>query len=759
LIGRLRTLSLGLLLAAVGLVTASVVLLDLLALDPYVAGRQEADLQAQVATLENQTTWAVQAEVQRLQAICGCLDVAGHATTDVGWAALVRQFEGLTDVDAAWSCGPAGQDVRVWTRQPGKIVVADLRKALAGGGGCTNPSGGPASGSSAPNIPADSGLLRVDGQVLLFAARPAAVGARAPMVGLSLARRVDGTRLDRLALGTAADTALVEADHMPEGTAAGACGQWRLWPLGPDRYAAAWPAQGSSGALVGYFQADFSAVQARIRAQALHRAILLVLWLSAGAVLLVVLAADIIFASPIALLHQRLQKLISGDSRLEELPDGLHAEARTLARELQLAFQAISRLSNTDAMTGLANRRSFDEALEREFQQSRRYDRALSVLMLDIDLFKAINDTKGHATGDEVLKIAAGLVKRCCRAVDIPARMGGDEFAVLLPETAACDAGVVAERIRKAVAEKTYNIEGSEIGLTVSIGVADIHSGRMEKPEDFLALADEALYAAKQLGRNRFVQANEPRQDAWGDVHADEQQRVLMLRAKLTGLDTQFKSLFVRALQEIVHVMERRDPLMADHARKVQRYSAMIGKHLNLSEDLIKQIEMAALLHDIGMLALPDAVALCPGRLNEQQLEIMQRHPMIGAQILDGAEFLEQVIPIIRFHHERFDGKGYPEGLSGLGIPPICRVVAVGDAFDAMTSRRAFRDGMTTEQAICELRKGSGAQFDPEMVEAFVAVAEQLGDKLTNLSLCQAGTAAAQAPADPAHQPEPAHLA
>jgi HD-GYP domain-containing protein (c-di-GMP phosphodiesterase class II) len=189
---------------------------------------------------------------------------------------------------------------------------------------------------------------------------------------------------------------------------------------------------------------------------------------------------------------------------------------------------------------------------------------------------------------------------------------------------------------------------------------------------------------------------------------------------------------------------------MADHARKVQRYSAAIGKQLNLSEDLVKQIEMAALLHDIGMLALPDAVALCPGRLNEQQMEIMQRHPMIGARILDGTEFLEQAIPVVRFHHERFDGQGYPEGLSGLGIPPICRVVAVADAFDAMTSRRAFREGMTPEQAIGELRKGAGAQFDPEMVEAFVAAAGKLGDRLTNLSLSQADMEAGQAPAEPA---------
>ena len=294
-------------------------------------------------------------------------------------------------------------------------------------------------------------------------------------------------------------------------------------------------------------------------------------------------------------------------------------------------------------------------------------------------------------------------------------------------------------------------MEGSELSVTLSIGIADLESGRIDRPEDLFALADEALYAAKQLGRNRFVLAQEMQDEPEMDAAENEADRVAVLRSKLTGLDTQFKSLFVRALQEIVQVMERRDPHMADHARKVQHYSALIGRELKLSEDLLKQIELAALLHDIGMLALPDSVALCPGRLSDEQFAVMRRHPVIGATILEGTEFLEQVIPVVRFHHERYDGKGYPDGLSGLGIPPICRIVAVADAFDAMTSPRSFRQAMSVEEALAELRKGAGAQFDPDMVEAFLAAAQRLGDNLTNISYH--ASVLSPAPADVPEQP------
>ena len=176
-----------------------------------------------------------------------------------------------------------------------------------------------------------------------------------------------------------------------------------------------------------------------------------------------------------------------------------------------------------------------------------------------------------------------------------------------------------------------------------------------------------------------------------------------------------------------------------------------IARQLNLPDQFARQIELSALLHDIGMLALPDSIALCAGRLNEQQLEAMRRHPLIGARILEGMEFLEMVTPQVRSHHERFDGKGYPDGLAGQSIPLAARIVAVADVFDAMTSRRAFRGAKSVTESLIELESEAGKQLDPNVVTAFLAEACRLGDKLTDVPLPKAEDEdEAEAPAEDA---------
>jgi diguanylate cyclase (GGDEF)-like protein len=613
--------------------------------------------------------------------------------------------------------------LQVWWRRQEKPSAESLRRAVAdlpGADGSPSPSGRTAQ---------DSGVLSIGASKVVFARW--VIGGRgevAPPAGrLYLARELGGDLLAETAFAIPGRLSLVGPEALPKDRIR-ARSPWLVWWVTDDRVAVAWPAKDCAGRTIGYFQAESCVAQIEHQAATTRRTALILLLLSAAAMLLVVAATRMFLVHPLTRLLGRLPRVQAGEYAPEALTQGLHGEPLMLARRLQSALETMSELSKTDELTGLANRRQLDECLQRAFHQARRYSHPLSVMVMGIDLFKAVNDTKGHQAGDVVIREIARAIERCCRKADIPARLGGDEFAVLLPETSASEAATVAERIRKAV------VEGSEFNLSVSIGVADLHGGKIADAQDLVALADEALYAAKQRGRNRFVLAHEMGDDGWSDSN-QEADRVQMLRRKLAGLDTQFKSLFVRALQEIVQVMERRDPYMADHARKVRHYSALIGRQMELSEDLIKQIELGALLHDIGMLALPDSVALCPGRLDDEQFETMKRHALIGAQVLEGMEFVEQVIPIARFHHERFDGKGYPEGLSGLGIPPICRIVAVADAFDAMTSSRAFRDGMDPATAVEEIRKSAGAQFDPDIVEAFLAVARRLGDRLMTVRM------------------------
>lgn len=737
----------GVLLIAAAVTAGGIYLLDLYVLEPRAVSQKTLALQEQATRAAGAATSILRAEENRLLTMCRMLARREEAGTRLDHDNLSRHAAGLADVDAAWMTDGAGRVLGTWRRGGQKLLPAVVRRSLTR----------PVSDDTSVEIPHEapaSGLLFLGGEVVLFARSTIGwEGGSQTATQLYLARRLGPDLLAKIGSVIPGELILVRSAEQPKGILGSDPSQPAIWLLPNGRLGAAWPARDTWGRDLGYFSAHIAASRILAHASSTRRTILIVLSLSAVTMLLIILGASVFLAGPMSRLVRRLQRVESGTFAIEDMTRGLRGEPLLLATKLQSALMAMSQLSKTDEMTGLANRRQFDEGLHRAFHQARRHGRPLSVMVMDIDLFKAINDTKGHQAGDEVIKVVANIIKRCCRQSDLPARPGGDEFAVLLPETTTAAAAVVAERIRKTVFDRTILIHGSEVAMTVSIGIADLEAGRTETPEDLVALADEALYAAKQLGRNRFVQAHEIEQDEWV-AGGEEGDRVEMLRNKLAGLDTQFKSLFVRALQEIVQVMEGRDPTMADRARKVQHYASLIGRQLNLSEDLIKQIELASLVHDIGMLALPDSVALCQGRLSEEQTEAMRRHTLVGAKILDGTEFLEQAVPVARFHHEWFDSTGYPDGLSGLGIPPICRIVAVADAFNAMTSQRPFRDKMSIQEAFEELRRHAGKQFDPDMVEAFVAGASKLGEKLTDVPLPKA-SGAERPPADetPAEAP------
>ena len=353
------------------------------------------------------------------------------------------------------------------------------------------------------------------------------------------------------------------------------------------------------------------------------------------------------------------------------------------------------------------------------------------MMMMDVDFFKAINDSGGHQAGDELLQRIAECIEKACRKADLPARLGGDEFAVLLPETDAHSAAAVAERVRNEISQQAIVVKGTEANVTVSIGLTDLNSGEIISPDTMMQLADRAMYTAKGKGRNRVFQA--AALDGMPTGKAVENEHVSSLSKKIIGLDTQFKDMFVQGLEEIMEILAHRDPHMAAHARKVQYYAVQIATEMGLPDRVIKRLRIGAMLHDIGMLALPDSVLLCEDRLSEEQLQAMRRHPLLSVRIMEGMEFLEQEIPTVRYHHERFDGKGYPEGLAGAAIPLTARVLAVADAFDAMTSPRTFRAAKSISEALEELRQGSRTQFDPAVIESIVSVAGRMGQDLLNV--------------------------
>ena len=475
----------------------------------------------------------------------------------------------------------------------------------------------------------------------------------------------------------------------------------------------------AEGRAVSYMVVEGRAENAaRLRRSAERALVTTLLWAVTFA-LLMILVIHVVVSGPTARLLSRIRRLRSGED-VESLSSNLRGEAFALARQFEEVLAHVEKLSQTDALTGVANRRSFQRCFTQDFRRARRYSRPLALAVIDLDFFKAANDALGHQIGDSILKMMAEVIGENVRTSDLSCRLGGDEFAVLFPETTAQDAFTVAERIRVALAARAVGRGELRMNLTSSIGIVDISTAGADTPEAMFELADQAMYAAKRLGRNRTVLAEQTEALAGPAGARPDANKVDDLCKQLARLDAKFKRLFVDAITGLISALEARDEHTANHSSKVRHYSTLISRQMDLPERTVEHIARAAMLHDIGKIGLPDSVLLKDGNLTEREWDLVRRHPVMSVRIMEGMEFLDQEIPAVRYHHERYDGSGHPEGLSGSSIPLAARILAVADAFDAMTSSRIYRGGMPVEKALTELRRGSGTQFDPAAVDAFV---------------------------------------
>ncbi len=367
------------------------------------------------------------------------------------------------------------------------------------------------------------------------------------------------------------------------------------------------------------------------------------------------------------------------------------------------ATQLVERLSEaalTDTLTGLKNRLALDQELEAEVERALRSGKPLSLVIGDLDYFKSVNDRLGHRAGDEALVRAGRVLLRHRRAGDSIARTGGEEFTILLPGASEHEAYLVSERMRSAV-EQEFGADA--VGLTFSFGVATLPDhGR--SAHAVLEAADQALYAAKALGRNRCVIFN-PEISA---IFAPDPGR---------GAD----EVQLATLLSLAEALDLRDTGTADHSRTVGRYCALIAEELGLPPERVQRVEVAGILHDIGKIGLPDAILQKAGPLGKTELAEIRTHPEIGAQILSGPG-LEDLREWVLAHHERPDGLGYPRGLKNGEIPLEAKILAVADAFEAMTADRVYRAGVEERAARIELLRCAGEQFDSRVVAAFLAV-------------------------------------
>lgn len=363
--------------------------------------------------------------------------------------------------------------------------------------------------------------------------------------------------------------------------------------------------------------------------------------------------------------------------------------------------RSLQRLSGTDSLTGLANHRQIHELLAREQARIERHGSGFGLVMLDIDGFKLLNDTYGHPCGDSALRHVAAILQANARASDVVGRYGGDEFVLILSQTTPAEATFVVEKMRAAIAEKPFiTPTGEKIPIHASFGIAvcpqDGHG-----VNELVVAADSNLYVSKRRGGDAVT----------GSGHTESQD----------GSDTNSFGI----LESMVAAVDNKDKYTRRHSDEVTNYALTLGAALGLSEASLRVVRAGGLLHDVGKIGIPDRILRKPGRLTPEEWAIVKSHPSMGETLIRTMPDLGEIQALVASHHERFDGTGYPQGLAGADIPVLARILAVADAFSAMTTDRPYRKALTREEAISELRTGSGGQFDPGIVGAFIQYLER----------------------------------
>ena len=353
-----------------------------------------------------------------------------------------------------------------------------------------------------------------------------------------------------------------------------------------------------------------------------------------------------------------------------------------------------------DELTDLLNRRSLDELMATEINRHSRYGGVFSLIILDLDGFKAFNDNYGHPAGDKLLKEIGGVLKAAVRSTDQAFRYGGDEFAILMPNTPIDAATQVADRIRRKVASKA---KAGHITITASLGLANWPADGVTADE-IVNAADTALYRAKREGGNRSYCASGT---------------LLELEDTPLGLIDSRDGDTLSAIFALAETVDAKEHYTNSHWRKVKEYAVLLATAVNLEAEEIAKLETSALLHDIGKVSISEKILNKRTPLTTSDWEIIKTHPQVGVNIASRAPELAPCLPGILHHHERYDGTGYPIGLKGEEIPLEARILAVADAFAAMTTVRSYSDALPIEEALEELERGAGTQFDPNLVAIF----------------------------------------
>lgn len=423
----------------------------------------------------------------------------------------------------------------------------------------------------------------------------------------------------------------------------------------------------------------------------------------------------------------------------EEITDIENNFLTLFANQIELAitvtglFAEVKKQAITDPLTGIYNRRYFEDNIVKEAERSLRLKQPFSLISMDLDYLKKINDTYGHQYGDLAIKTIANVLKKEARSIDIPARIGGEEFNLLLPGVDSHGASIAAERIRKSIENQVLDTIG---GVTASIGVATFleHSDRVD---ELVELADQAMYKAKLNGRNQVQIVSNQNEINWQQV-AIETFSDILLKKRIPVSDEVAQVIFRKiskikqdapnskdAIYSIVDIISQtyNQTYKEGTTKSKLLLAVMLAKKLDLSKEEIDKLRLAVLLYDIGNIMIPEEIFSKKEPLTEEERAMIRKHPVIAARdILKPISNIQDVIPIIENHHENWDGKGYPNKRAGIDIPVTSQIVLLVDSFYAMSQDRPYRSAYNIDEIIDIIKSEAGTRWNKELVDDFIYI-------------------------------------